>query len=158
MFFSRKPTESKRWRLIAVGVIVLLALGFKAYYLYWPKTIINVAGQELEVYLARNYNHRYQGLSDREGLAGKDGMLFVFPYRGEHVMVMRKMKFPIDIVWVDNGQIVDIAPGVAPEPGRAEADLTPYFSRAPSNWVLELKAGLSNELGFKIGDKVELAK
>ena len=85
-----------------------------------------------------------------------DGMLFVFANRVQHTFVMRNMLFPIDIVWLNKGEIVDIAPNIQPEPGKNEASLTPYFARLPSDMVLELVAGTVAKNGLKIGDKLEI--
>ena len=108
--------------------------------------------------MAETAQHRFKGLSGRKDLGKYDGMAFIFPQRGQHAMVMRAMLFPLDIVWVDNGEIVDIAPNLAPENGRAEEHLTPYFARSSSTIVLEFSAGFKEKNGLKIGDKVIIAR
>jgi uncharacterized membrane protein (UPF0127 family) len=86
------------------------------------------------------------------------GMLFKFLNRDRYAMVMRDMEFALDIIWLDDGRIVDMAPNVAPEDGRSEAQLTVYRPRLPATAVLELPAGFIAQKGLKIGDTVDLGK
>lgn len=80
-----------------------------------------------------------QGLSGREGLAENEGMLFDFPSAEIREFWMKDMLFPIDIVWLDNGVIVDLDRDVpAPAAGEAPVRLVPSD---PVSQVLELPAG-----------------
>jgi uncharacterized protein len=155
MFRSKKTF--KKWHLSALMIIVLFSVGMKLYSLRWPRAVVHIGNQNLTVLLADTNQHRFKGLSDRDNLGVFDGMLFLFPDRGQHGMVMRDMHFPLDIVWIDGDSIVDIAPNLAPEPGRTEAQLTPYFSRGASTLVLELPAGFVAKNGISVGDRVVVA-
>ena len=68
---------------------------------------------------------------------------------------MRGMRFPIDIVWLSDGVVVDIAPSVPIEPGVPEADLRVYYPRLKANTVIELPAGWAEGHGLKIGDELK---
>ncbi|HBB38538.1 MAG: hypothetical protein UV82_C0011G0028 [Candidatus Magasanikbacteria bacterium GW2011_GWD2_43_18] len=129
--------------------------------LYWntrlPGTrIIVLNDQHLDVYVADTINDMYVGLGGREDLGGKDGMLFIFDFSERHGIVMRDMLFPIDIIWLSDGKVVDIAPAVPLEPGVDEYDLTFYRPRAEATMVLELSAGWAMEHGLQIGDFLTL--
>ena len=143
------------WQFVFILVIVVLAIGLKLYSFYWPKTEIRVNGEILKVLVAKDYKHLVKGLGGRKDLSGYDGMLFVFGNRNQHTMVMRDMEFPIDIVWIDSGQIVDIAPNAAIELDKQEGEYFPYLARTVSSHVLETPAGTANSRGWKIGDRVE---
>lgn len=143
------------WQLTFLLTIVVLAIGLKIYSFYWPKTEIKVNDEILNVLVAKDYKHLTKGLGGRDNLDDYDGMLFVFNSQSQHTMVMRDMKFPIDIVWIDKGVIVDIAPNAAIEPGKTEGAYFPYMARSASSHVLEVPAGVVSSRGWKIGDTVE---
>lgn len=155
--FSKKPVQPvKSWQLIFLGIVIVSSIALSLYYRHWPKIKIQINNQTYSVLLANNIRHHFIGLSGRKDLGKYDGMLFVFASRTQHTMVMRNMLFPIDIVWLSKGEIVDIAPNVLPEPDKLEANLTPYFARLPSDMVIEFVAGTTAKNGLKIGDKLEI--
>lgn len=155
---KKKIKEFKRWHLIVLAVVVLAALGFKLYSVWHvSEARVTIAGVELRVRVADTPALRLRGWSNYKDMGGFEGMLFVFPDRGQHTMVMRDMLFPLDIVWIDGKSVVDIAPNLDPDPSKTEAELTPYFARAPSTMVLELPAGWAARQGLKVGDTVTVA-
>jgi len=57
--------------------------------------------------LAVSTKQRVRGLSDRDSLSADAGMLFVLPKPEVVGFVMRRCRFPIDIVFLDpDGRIV----------------------------------------------------
>ncbi len=148
----------KTWHLILIIFVVVISVGYRIYSSLWTKATVKIGGQEVRVLVADNYNHRLKGWSDKKDMGKYGGMLFVFPDRGQHAMVMRDMHFPLDIIWLDGNKIVDIAPNLPPEPGIPEEQLTIYRARAVSTIVLELPAGFKDRTGLKIGDEVEVTK
>ncbi len=148
----------KTWHLILLILVLVICVGYKVYGTFWAKATIKIGGREVPVIVADNYEHRLQGWSDRKDMGQYGGMLFVFPDRGQHAMVMRRMQFPLDIVWLDGNKVIDIAPNLPPEPGVAEDQLTVYRARAASTLVLELPAGFRDQTNLKIGDLVEIHK
>lgn len=143
------------WRIFFLLALVVLAGVLKLYSLYIPTTKISINGQVLEVLVAKNYNHLYKGLGKRKDLGNHDGMLFVFNSRNQHTMVMRDMRFSIDIIWIDGDVIVDIAPNVQTEIGKKEGEYIPYLAREKSTHVLEVASGSVQKFGWKIGDRIE---
>lgn len=156
LFRKEKNNELKRWHLIVLAIVVVFAIGVRIYNARWPEATVQIGGQTLSVLVADTFQHQMKGLSDRKSLGKYQGMLFVFADSGEHTMVMRDMKFPLDILWLDGTTVVDIAPNLAPEAGRSEAELTPYSSRSPANMVLELPAGFALKYGVRVGDSVKI--
>lgn len=151
-----EKVQVKKWQIGLLILIVLVSLGGRLYTYYWPKAELTIGGQRIKVLVADNEMHQYKGLGGRGDLGKYGGMLFTFPTKIQHAIVMREMKFSIDIVWLANGEIIDMAPNVQAEPGRTEDQLTVYLARLPSNGVLELPAGFLLKNGVKIGDKVQI--
>lgn len=154
MLEQNKPVKKWCWYLLLL--VVSLSLILKVYSYYWPKAQITIGEKTIKVLVADNDRHWQKGLSGRKNLGQYGGMLFIFPTSVQHTMVMREMKFALDIVWLDDYKIVDIAPSVQPEPGKIDGQLTPYFSRLPSDMVLELPAGFVQANGIKIGNTIKL--
>ena len=139
------------------GVLFIIALlGVQLYRFYWPSATISMGGNELRVQIADNTYRQHKGLGGRDSLGDYDGMLFIFPSQAKYAFVMRDTRFPIDIIWLSSGQVVDIAPSVQPEPMASEADLKRYSPRKPANMVLETRAGWALEHGLKIGDQLQV--
>lgn len=152
---QKKVTEFRRWHLILLAVVILAAIAFKLYSVWRvPEALVGLAAVELRVRVADTPAARFRGWGGYKNMGGFEGMLFVFPERGQHTMVMRDMLFPLDIIWIDGKSVVDIAPNVLPEPVKNESELMPYFARAPSTLVLELPAGWTKRQGLKVGDNV----
>lgn len=156
MFFSKRDnTPPKRWHWIAIGAIILVFCVLKlADWLYFPNGTVYLENKTLKVLVADTPHRQYKGLGGRESLGNWDGMWFSFYSRDIHGIVMRDMSFPIDVVWIDNGVIVDLAENLPPEKGKKEEELTPYYTGRLSTNVLELPAGSISELRLKIGDRV----
>lgn len=94
-----------------------------------------------------------KGLGGRDSLAKNHGMLFVFAEPGQPAFWMKDMKFPIDIIWIQGSEVVDIAPNL---PVVAAEFLSTYQPRVPANYVLEVNAGFAEEHGVKVGDRVDI--
>lgn len=145
----------KPWQIFFLMIFVLSFLALKVWEWHWPEGEVILKDQSLTVLLADNPKHRYQGLSGREDFGEYDGMLFILGDYSRPGFVMREMNFPIDIVWIRDQVVVDIAPRLKPQPGVSEADLQGYFPRTEANFVLELPAGWSEVQDLKIGDNFQ---
>ncbi len=141
---------------IVLSLFLVAVIGVQSFRFYWPKAEIALGGHALQVQVADNNYRHFKGLSGRKTLDPYDGMLFIFPYAGQYTFVMRGMKFPLDIIWLDKGVIVDIAPNLPPEDGVPEDQLKRYIPRLPASMVLEVKAGWAAEKGVKIGDTLDV--
>ncbi|MCR4278952.1 MAG: DUF192 domain-containing protein [bacterium] len=92
---------------------------------------------------------RKQGLSGRASLGENAGMLFVFPSSERHGFWMKDMNFPLDIIWISDGVVVDVVTLSPPYPG---LPIPPsHRPKANADIVLELNAGKAEELGIKEG-------
>lgn len=101
------------------------------------------------VELARTDQQRSCGLMLRQRLAEGEGMLFTYQQPRKSYMWMANTPIPLDMLFVaPNGSIVHIVKGAVP------------FSREivgtaePVSGVLEVRAGVADKIGAKIGDRV----
>lgn len=98
-------------------------------------------GETLTVEVVRSPAAITQGLSGRQELT-TDGMLFLLPYAAQPTFWMKDMLFPIDIVWIYQGEVIGIEKNVQPPaPGTIDAQLIRFTPPAPVDMVLETKPG-----------------
>ncbi|HAZ28933.1 MAG TPA: hypothetical protein DCY48_04130 [Candidatus Magasanikbacteria bacterium] len=143
---------------VVIGLLMVAFVGLKIWQNRWPETVIHFGGEDLTVLVANTAEHRHRGLGGKDSLRPFDGMLFVFPKSDQHGFVMRDMRFPIDIVWIQGGKVVDIASNVPIELGVSEEALAVYYPRLPANLVLEFPAGWVLAHSIAIGDELTLGQ
>lgn len=149
----------KKYSFILI-IVFLLSFGVLMFFqkkLSVSHLFIQGTNNPIEVYVAKSMPQIYKGLGGKKSL-DKDGMLFVFNKKDKHGIVMRDMHFAIDIIWLDHGEVIDIAKNIQPEPNVLPQDLKKYFPRNEVNLVLELPAGKADQYGIKIGTKIDLVK
>lgn len=117
--------------------------------------VIDAGQKPLRVEIARTPAEHYQGLSDRPSLCPDCGMLFLFPASQPRNFVMRRMNFPLDMVWLNDGVIVSIDRKLAPE---AAEPYTPYGPGQPINAVLEMNAGAAERYNLAIGQTLQIPR
>lgn len=100
--------------------------------------------------VANTPQKRWSGLSNRPKLAEDHGMLFVFPQAVHVDFCMAGMKFPLDIIWLRNGRVIELTENF-PCSGR-KAEL-PIRSNERFDRVIELNAGEIKSSGLKVGDR-----
>ena len=76
---------------------------------YSHAIVTTSTGEEIPVEVADTLKKRSLGLGKRAFLKKGWGMLFVFEKRIPHSFWMKNMRFPIDIIWLDNQRIVELA-------------------------------------------------
>jgi uncharacterized membrane protein (UPF0127 family) len=99
---------------------------------------------------------REKGLGGRAELAENKGMLFMFDSKDVFPSFwMKGMKFPIDIIWINDGKIAKIEKSVPiPAKDASEKSLTLYRPDKPIDYALEVNAGFSDNHSLKVGDEV----
>lgn len=151
------------WRnkkIYILVVILTLSIFFVFYFLAEnePKEMdkykeLELKGKNIFVEIAGNSRDHYLGLSNREKICADCGMLFVFPEKEIRKFVMRNMKFPLDIVFIDDNEIVSIFENLNPE---GAEPINIYSSATPVNNVLEVPAGYCQKNNVKIGDEIKI--
>ena len=105
----------------------------------------------INVAIAKTQKDRGRGLQLRKSLEKDEGMLFVFPSSQRQSFWMKNTYIPLDIIWMDRDKkIVFVVPNVLP----CETEECPvYTPDTAASYVLEVNAGVSIELGWKVGDQ-----
>ncbi|MFH1286222.1 MAG: DUF192 domain-containing protein [Candidatus Magasanikbacteria bacterium] len=141
--------------IIGFAIFFLLFIGVRLWQLKYETIILQVEDVVVEVQVVNTIYQAEKGLGGRKSIGRYDGMFFPFSFPGKHAIVMRDMQFSIDIIWVHQGKIVDIAPNVPTEPGVPEHGLRRYSPRMDATAVIEFPAGWVDRNGVKIGDSVK---
>ena len=106
---------------------------------------------EVKVKVADSQEELEKGLMGVKYLPEDEGMLFLFENRDYGGFWMKNTLIPLDIIFINGGDIVvDI---IEAEPCTSE----PCEIYSPSEKtlkVLEVNKGLSRKIGLKVGDKV----
>jgi uncharacterized membrane protein (UPF0127 family) len=115
---------------------------------------IEINGMELKYETVDDEAGIQQGLSDRVSMADDEGLLFKMPTEDIHAFWMYRMNFPIDMIWIRDGEIVEIAANMPPpsETGGIPKTHTPIET---ADMILELTAGGARRYGLRVGDKVD---
>lgn len=143
--------------IVVVFIIGLLFLMLFNFFMSAKKGSVRINNVTISVEVANSPQLREKGLSGRKSLAENKGMLFVFDTPDYHRFWMKDMKFPLDIIFLNDTKVVTLYENV-PSPVSQEENANPpiYTSTAPANRVLELPAGSANKLGLKQGDDVAI--
>lgn len=113
---------------------------------------VTIGETKIEVEIANTKELRAKGLSETMSLNKKTGMLFIFEEEGIYPFWMKRMRFPIDIIWIDkNLQIVDITKNATPK-----SYPKTFSPKKPSKYVLEINTGLLNQYDINIADYLSL--
>ncbi|HTK60540.1 MAG TPA: DUF192 domain-containing protein [Candidatus Baltobacteraceae bacterium] len=155
---AAEPAKKTSPAVLAVcALVVLFAVGIRikdAIGLRHPVTAeATLRGRTFTIEVADTPAKRELGLGERDALAADAGMYFPFETAQRWVFWMKGMRFAIDIIWIRDGKVVDIAPS-APPP--TVLPLETYTPSGPADAVLELNAGMAKEIGLEPGDEVIL--
>lgn len=136
-------------------VLIFVAVCFWVFYsAYNHYDRVIVGGKTFLVDTVRSKYAMQVGLSDRDKLLSDNGMLFVFKNPEKHGIWMKNMKFPIDILWIDqNFKIIHMEKSIA------TSTYPKVFTPNSSDmYVLEISAGQLDVLGVKTDDFVVFLK
>lgn len=94
-----------------------------------------------------------QGLSDRRSMPIDQGMLFVFDHPDRYSFWMQRMHFPLDIIWLNQGVVVDRVTLLSPNGNEEPAS---HIPTSTADRVLELNAGRATFYQLQIGSTISL--
>lgn len=141
--------------IVALGALIFFGANGNSILGKKAKVTFNKTIVTLDV--ADNEQKRETGLSGRNSLNDKQGMLFLFDEPGVPSFWMKGMKFPIDIIFLNNDKIVTIFKNV-PAPAKATEIPNIYYQpTAPADKVIELKAGAADTYNLHEGDTVKVS-
>ena len=115
---------------------------------------LQIGSARVRVEIADTIAKQQQGLSDRAGLPKDQGMYFPMGGPSRHTFWMQRMNFPLDVLWIRDGRIVDISENVPqPKPGEQPVTMSP---KDPADAVLEVNTDFTEKHGVKIGDTIDM--
>ncbi|MBR9679925.1 MAG: DUF192 domain-containing protein [Candidatus Altiarchaeota archaeon] len=118
----------------------------------YETTKLKLGSDEFELEIADTRDKQIKGLMNRDELGDWKGMLFVFEPATRPAFWMRNVRFPIDIIFIDQqGIITEIWKNQEPCgfvcTAQQPAELTRY--------VIEINTGASSQIS--IGDKIRIS-
>jgi len=130
---------------VIIGVVGILSIpsDAKLEAVEFPRGMIKIDEQVLEVQVADTQPRRVRGLMFQEQLPYDQGMIFVFDSPGVYSLWMLNMQFPLDMIWFDSqGKIVQIEQNIPPCKSALEtASCTIVNPDAEALYILEVTAG-----------------
>jgi hypothetical protein len=113
---------------------------------------IQIAGQPIDLEVARTAREQEIGLMNRTSLAADRGMLFIFEPARPVQFWMKNTLINLDMVFLRQGTVKYIAHNAPP----CKADPCPTYGPVLGmiDQVIELKGGRAAELKLKVGDRV----
>ena len=115
---------------------------------------VQINNKKLNVFVADEEQEQRLGLAVRKKISDEEGMLFTFDKPLMPTFWMKHMKFPIDIIWIKNNQVVEVDRDLAPQPGVENQELKLYKPKSEVDAVLEVNAGWAKKNNLSIGDEV----
>ena len=141
---------------LAFAAIACLALSLVSYVVLRSSSsrgqlMARVGDRSFLVEVADTPVLRERGLGSREQISPSQGMLFLFPDIGpdRHAFWMKGMRFPLDIAWIRDGQIVHIERNIPV--GSEDIFRPPVIAES----VLEVNAGEFADIS--LGDAVSVS-
>lgn len=91
-----------------------------------------------------------QGLMERQSLNKNEGMLFIFKQEGIYPFWMKNTLIPLDIIWISKEKKIVFINKNSQPCGTADCPIINPGVKA--KYVLEINAGISEEIGLETGD------
>ena len=143
--------------LVSVSLVSNLSNNSKVVQSYSSSEFVTIGDNKINIVIADTDESRMRGLAIYDSLADGEGMLFDFGKKNIFPNFwMKDMKFPIDIIWINDNRIVHIDHNVQHEPGRSDSELTLYTPPKPIDYVLEVSANYTINNGIEIGNSVTI--
>ncbi len=143
--------------LILLAIIVFVGFLFFGSAQYIPflhkQSTVTINTHTFQVEVANTTAQKQKGLSGRPSLPTEDGMYFPFTTPSFYPFWMMGMKFPLDIIYTNNGKVVTVYTNVKPA---SDPYTTIVKPTQPANGVLEINAGEAQKDNIKIGDTVQI--
>ncbi len=119
-----------------------------------PLTLLATINQiSIKLAVAETPLQQQIGLMHRTSLPDDEGMLFQFEPARPVAFWMKQTLIPLDMLYIRSGVIREIQANVPP----CKTDPCPtYPSTTTIDQVIEIRGGLAEKLGIKVGDRVTL--
>lgn len=140
---------------IPLSIVVALILIWNLLVYLPPSNSIKlkISDTTYTIELATTTAQKVKGLSGRDELCSKCGMLFIFNNETSLPFWMKDTRIPLDMIWLNKeGKVVDIQTALDTN------SIKTYQNKSPAKYVLELNANDSQKINLKIGDVIDLSK
>ncbi len=128
--------------LIISGVVLAIGVTFLLVFLPMltrPEANLWLGDGIFKINVALTGASREKGLSGKTELDADHALLMVFPNESKWGVWMKKMNFPIDVVWLDKGKkVVSIVKNFSPD------DTITRYPISSALYVVELPAGTAD--------------
>ena len=108
---------------------------------------------QFDIEIADNDYEIQTGLMHRKSMENDNAMLFTFTDSRMLSFYMKNTYISLDIIYLNSDKII-----VSIQENTSPLDETPLPSKFPSQYVLEINAGLSKKLNLNIGDRIDFTK
>ncbi|MEQ5789668.1 DUF192 domain-containing protein [Muricauda sp. NFXS6] len=106
-----------------------------------------------DIEIAENEYETQTGLMYRKSMKKDRGMLFIQPTESLQYFYMKNTEIPLDIIYINTGmKIVSFQKNAQP------FNENSLPSNVPAKYVLEINAGLSDQLGLQVGDSISFSR
>jgi hypothetical protein len=144
--------------LIILLIIIAGVLGYLGIATYfgtqWKTSLELKNGMVLTPYVMDSPFELGTGLTKKGHIEDSSGALFIFDHEGYYKFWTKDMKFPVDIVWINEGwQVVDITKDARPCSG---GDCPTYMPKKPARYILEINGGLADRYNITEGDFIKV--
>ncbi|KKR31903.1 MAG: hypothetical protein UT65_C0014G0002 [Parcubacteria group bacterium GW2011_GWF2_39_8b] len=140
--------------LILIITILIFTVIFGFIYGNKTQSQIILNGKIFQAEVVRSQSELGRGLSGHKGLSDNEGMLFIFDKPDNYGFWMKDMRFPIDIIWLDqNFKVVHVEKSVA-----TSTYPKVFYPSGPATYVLEVNSGISDSINLQIGDEAKFIK
>lgn len=145
----------KKLSLLIVFGCFFVGILFLAFLHPTKKPTATIDHHTFSIEIAQTPQQQEIGLAKYASLPKNNAMYFPFNRPDYYTFWMKGMHFPIDMLFVRNNKVVTIFSNVMAKP-----DYQNYIYKPtqPSDAVLEINAGLSQQYGFQLGDTVIIDK
>lgn len=106
----------------------------------------------IKAVIADSFIKRAIGLGLRRTIGANDGMAFIFPRPRKSAFWNLGMRFPIDIIWIKDGVIIDIQQNIP----KMTKGLKIFYPARPVDMALEVPAGMAHKIGAVIYESVHI--
>ena len=138
------------FRLACIALIVAIGTGCAT---ASNGSWVELKGKRFTVEVADDAAKRERGLMFRDELAADRGMIFIHDLEEPQAYWMKNTHIPLDIFYFDHARkLVSVQQRVPP--CSLGDGCPPFASEGPALYVLELNAGMAEQLGVKSGDKL----
>lgn len=107
----------------------------------------------LDIEIADDEYKTQTGLMYRSSMAPNHGMLFIFPREERRSFYMKNTEIPLDIIYLNSKKEI-----TSIQKDAKAFDETSLPSEVPSQYVLEVNAGLSDVWNLEEGDKIKFSR